>query len=98
MYFTFACPHCNKKLKVREEAAGRKASCPYCKTSVVVPRPPATSEADQAVAALRGIGETAQTDKLAGRARRKTPPPTPKEEPAGGATDRGEPVHRVLLR
>ncbi len=83
MYFTFACPHCNKKLKVREEAAGRKASCPYCKTSVVVPRAPAASEADQAMAALKGIGETAQTDKLAGRARRKPPALAPRKKSEG---------------
>jgi biopolymer transport protein ExbB/TolQ len=37
MYFTFKCPHCQKKLKVQEELAGRKAGCPYCKRSMVVP-------------------------------------------------------------
>ncbi len=70
MYFTFPCPHCNKKLKVREEAAGRKASCPFCKTSVVVPKPPAPSQ-DEVLESLRGIGETQQTEKVAGRPRRK---------------------------
>ena len=82
MYFTFACPHCNKKLKVRQEAAGRKASCPYCKTSVLVPTPPEESEADDGLAAFRGIGDTQQSDKTAATARRRTPEQAPEQAPA----------------
>jgi len=37
MYFNFACPTCGKTLKVREELAGRKAKCPYCRSAVSVP-------------------------------------------------------------
>jgi len=85
MYFTFPCPHCNKKLKVREEAAGRKANCPYCKASVVVPKPPAPSE-DEVLESLRGIGESQQSEKVAGRPRRKKEeekgPEPPKRESA----------------
>ncbi len=39
MYFKLKCPHCEKSLKVREEQAGRKCRCPYCKAMVVVPAP-----------------------------------------------------------
>ena len=86
MYFTFACPHCGKKLKVREEAAGRKAGCPYCKTSVVVPTPPAPSQ-EEVMESLKGIGETQQTEKVAGRARRKkeAEPPARKSAATTGA-------------
>ena len=37
MYFTFSCPQCDKKLKVREELTGRGCRCPYCKASITVP-------------------------------------------------------------
>jgi len=38
MYFKFPCQHCKKSLKVKEEHAGRRAKCPYCGRSVVVPK------------------------------------------------------------
>ncbi len=37
MYFNFACTNCGKTLKVREELAGRRAKCPYCRSAVTVP-------------------------------------------------------------
>ncbi len=37
MYFKIKCPHCEKSLKVREEHAGRKCGCPYCKATVRIP-------------------------------------------------------------
>ena len=61
MYFTFECPHCQKKLKVQEELAGRKAGCPYCKHSMVVPASrPALDSAD-GTEAFRGIGDKGKT-------------------------------------
>ncbi len=39
MYFKLSCPHCDKSLKVREEQAGKKCRCPYCKTPFVLPVP-----------------------------------------------------------
>lgn len=39
MYFKLSCPNCGKNLKVTEKHVGRKATCPYCKTSIVVPSP-----------------------------------------------------------
>lgn len=40
MYFKFGCNNCGKNLKVSDEHVGRKAKCPYCHTSQVVPPPP----------------------------------------------------------
>lgn len=37
MYFEFACSSCSKNLKVRPEHAGRRVSCPYCRSQIVVP-------------------------------------------------------------
>jgi hypothetical protein len=40
MYFKINCPHCEKSLKVRDELAGRKCACPYCKDSFRIPQQP----------------------------------------------------------
>lgn len=37
MYFNFTCSNCGKTLKVREELAGRKAKCPFCRAAISVP-------------------------------------------------------------
>jgi biopolymer transport protein ExbB/TolQ len=70
MYFTFECPHCQKKLKVQEELAGRKAGCPYCKRSMVVPtsQPAAAgdgTEAFQGIGAKPSQGQAAVSDRPA---------------------------------
>ena len=39
MYFKIGCPKCDKSLKVREEQAGKKCRCPYCKHAFVLPVP-----------------------------------------------------------
>jgi len=56
MYFNFVCSNCGKTLKVREELAGRKAKCPYCRSAVTVPDRSATDE---------GVGEEPQTPSVA---------------------------------
>ncbi|RMG39194.1 MAG: hypothetical protein D6725_05680 [Planctomycetota bacterium] len=47
MYFQFACEHCGKGLKVREENIGRRVRCPYCRQSMTV-RAPEDGAADEA--------------------------------------------------
>jgi biopolymer transport protein ExbD len=37
MTLRFACPHCQKRLKVADEHAGRHVNCPRCGKSLVVP-------------------------------------------------------------
>lgn len=39
MTLRFACPHCQKRLKVADEHAGRHVNCPRCGKSLVVPEP-----------------------------------------------------------
>src|SRR4030042_970707 len=41
MYFKMPCPHCGKRLKVKEEQIGRRARCPYCRGTVEVKIPEA---------------------------------------------------------
>lgn len=41
-----ACPHCGKKLKVRDDLVGRTARCPHCRGAVAVQRP-SSNELDQ---------------------------------------------------
>ena len=60
MYFTFECPHCEKKLKVQEDIAGRKARCPYCKRSMVVP-----SSQTASGSGIGNKGKTAVSDRPA---------------------------------
>src|SRR3954471_16474370 len=37
MSIKFRCPHCDKALSVKDELAGKKRTCPGCKTVVIVP-------------------------------------------------------------
>lgn len=83
MYFTFSCPNCDKRLKVRDEAAGRKAACPYCKASVLVPSPPKAPGAEEGLDAFKGIGDTHESSRLGAPAGRKPPPKPPKEAASG---------------
>ena len=87
MYFTFPCPHCQKKLKVQKEAAGRKSKCPYCHNSLVVPEPP-EEEVDE-LAALRTIGQSQQSARVGPKI---TAPPreraAKKHSTSGGWSDR----------
>lgn len=36
-HFRFPCPHCNRLVRARESYAGRRANCPGCNGSLVVP-------------------------------------------------------------
>ncbi|OAI39924.1 hypothetical protein AYO40_05255 [Planctomycetaceae bacterium SCGC AG-212-D15] len=38
----FSCPRCDQKFKVKEDFAGRKATCPACKQALIVPQPDMT--------------------------------------------------------
>lgn len=39
MPIRFQCPGCKKPLSVKEQMAGKKASCPVCRTSFTIPKP-----------------------------------------------------------
>jgi biopolymer transport protein ExbB/TolQ len=62
MYFNFPCPSCGKTLKVREELAGRKAKCPYCRAAVSVPESVATEDAREEVSQSAAGGTVGPTD------------------------------------
>lgn len=58
MSIAVACPHCEAKLNVRDELAGRRGKCPKCDRPLDIPSPtpsePATSQtAEQVAAAAR---------------------------------------------
>ncbi len=40
MAIEFTCPTCGKVLKLRDEAAGKRGRCPYCKGVITVPESP----------------------------------------------------------
>jgi WD40 repeat protein/serine/threonine protein kinase len=46
----FACPHCDNKLRVKDELGGKQGRCPKCSRSLRIPRPdePVTQPADLA--------------------------------------------------
>ena len=46
MYFSMDCPHCGKKLKIRDELVGKTARCPHCRGAIPVQRP-AAAEREQ---------------------------------------------------
>ncbi len=37
MAIEFHCEHCGKKVRTKDEAAGKRGRCPYCKQSVYIP-------------------------------------------------------------
>ncbi len=73
MYFNFVCSNCGKTLKVREELAGRRAKCPYCRSAVSVPDRTSTEDV---------AGEEPQTPSVATGAGG----PTAGSEPAARAS------------
>jgi formylglycine-generating enzyme required for sulfatase activity/tRNA A-37 threonylcarbamoyl transferase component Bud32/DNA-directed RNA polymerase subunit RPC12/RpoP len=42
----FICPGCGRKLKVKDDYAGKRGSCPHCKRRLVVPTTPTSSLLD----------------------------------------------------
>ena len=60
MYFKFKCPECGQSLKVRQELAGQRRNCPYCKKSVHIPRVEDVPEE------LPSLPEFGSSDPLAG--------------------------------
>ena len=89
MYFTFDCPKCQKQLKVPSDAAGRKARCPYCKQSLVVPESP-EPEAPAESEAFPGISDisTKSMADRAGRPAAKKKAKAPTKSTSGGWSER----------
>ncbi|MFW6059476.1 MAG: MotA/TolQ/ExbB proton channel family protein [Phycisphaeraceae bacterium] len=67
MYFKFPCQNCGKKLKADDEHTGRKARCPYCRTTQVIPDPPreedeSASSANELLSSLDALDQGASPD------------------------------------
>ena len=58
MYFSIACPHCDKNLKVRDELIGNTARCPHCRGAITVQRPETPPPAAATGQAKPGGAET----------------------------------------
>jgi hypothetical protein len=78
---------CGKKLRVKDELAGRKVRCPECKGVVAVPAPPKSAE-DEALDVLmsdspdeprRRREDTPEPER---QIQAEAPPPAPKAPPA----------------
>ena len=39
MAIEFHCDHCGRKVRTKDEAAGKRGRCPFCKQSVYIPTP-----------------------------------------------------------
>ncbi len=65
MYFQFPCEQCGKKLKVRDELAGRRVRCPYCHNTINVPQeipePPPEETPAPSIASVRAPSRTGRT-------------------------------------
>ncbi|MEX0820079.1 MAG: MotA/TolQ/ExbB proton channel family protein [Pirellulaceae bacterium] len=85
MYFKLDCPHCHKSLKVREEQAGKKCRCPYCKTAFVLPVPSGVD---------LGLPENTAADPLAGNLGASSAPAGLPNINVGGATTQPQAAKR----
>ncbi len=94
MYFTFECPHCQKKLKVQEELAGRKVGCPYCKHSMVVPASRPVLESTDGTDAFRGIGEKSKAPAPDRPSPSQQPSETRREQPGQQPPESSKPPQR----
>jgi len=63
MYFSIACPHCGKNLKVRDELIGNTARCPHCRGAITVQRPETPPPAAAGKAEGPGTGGAADAAK-----------------------------------
>ncbi len=91
MYFTFDCPECQKQLKVPSEAGGRKARCPYCKHSLVVPESPEPeppTEQPEAFPGITDINTKSGTGRTARSAPKKKPSEPRQRASSGGSSER----------
>lgn len=46
-YFKFPCPHCQKSLKVAEDAGGKTRRCPHCRKTLRIPEPESPDVPDE---------------------------------------------------
>lgn len=82
MYFQFACTHCGKSLRAREEHIGRKVVCPYCRTQVEIePQESKPAQGDSPTGALKDLKTSVSKP-----ASRKPQGTTSTSQPSSGET------------
>jgi len=92
MYFNFSCSSCGKTLKVREELAGRKAKCPYCRAAISVPEQSTTESAVREEAEPGAAGPDA-----AATERGESPAPGAPDSRPVGPSDAKPPVPEIAI-
>ncbi len=73
MAIEFNCPHCQLPYKLKDEFAGRKATCknPDCRQQITIPKPPSAAELE--AAALSALSEEAPKEKEQSEAQKLIP-------------------------
>lgn len=74
MFFSIACPHCQKNLKVRDELVGSTARCPHCRGTITVQRPATAEEATSPPPSVSGAGGEKPTATTPTKPETKSPP------------------------
>jgi serine/threonine protein kinase/formylglycine-generating enzyme required for sulfatase activity len=82
---TFQCSACSKKLKVRDESSGKRARCPHCHATIVVPAA-VPSNTPVKGGGIRSNDTDRLRDELAGISEAATLAPSD-PNPVGGDTD-----------
>ena len=72
MAIVFNCPHCKEAYRLKDELAGRKATCknPDCRQQITIPVPPSAAELE--AAAHSALADETSEGRRRGRSRRAT--------------------------
>lgn len=83
MAIEFHCPYCTATIRVPDEYAGRKGSCPKCSTKLLVPTIERPSESAPPASGGSGLGDSpsAHADSTS------APPPPATTDPSSAATE-----------
>lgn len=94
------CDNCGQMMKARREYAGRKGTCPNCKSVVAVPGPEVARTAGNERAAVARAGDSPQQAPKTSPASRLTnqAPQTPRLEPASRCETGISGIRRTALR
>ena len=61
----FVCEHCSRKIRVKDEYAGKKGRCPHCKQMLTVPQPAVPNASDLITYECQICGKTLKSPKSA---------------------------------